>query len=189
MILHRGLPLGNRLRHIPGVPETATRCPACLNHQQTHEHLFAECPMTSVVWRRLFQLAQSTFEIRTIPPLALSFDLVMRGIPAIPQSAPQFATPWTTMVALMLRSLWLVRNDNSFKQVCLTSELVWARFKTEHLNTLKAVCRKSSLSTALRNSCKRTWGNRNRLINFPPTGRPLIGEINRLLSFSPQHAV
>ena len=115
--------------------------------------------------------------------------LVMRGIPAIPQSAPQFATPWTTMVALMLRSLWLVRNDNSFKQVCLTSELVWARFKTEHLNTLKAVCRKSSLSTALRNSCKRTWGNRNRLINFPPTGRPLIGEINRLLSFSPQHSV
>lgn len=177
LIVHRGLPIGNRLSHIPGISEHSSRCPACFNIEQTHEHLFSECPDTRKVWKRLLHFARIAFNIHRMPQVDLSFLTVLRGIPAVPRAAKGFAASWSTMVATMLRCIWLARNDVPFKRARPSADTIWARFRIELLHTLEAICRSAFYSPHIAHSLRTTWGLRDRLIRILPAGKPSLGDV------------
>ena len=178
LAIHKGLTIGNRLRYIPGATIGSERCPACLELERSQKHLFAECSTTQKAWRLLLQFAELVFEYGPLPRVDLSWRNVMRGLPEAPYAAGGFRKPWYTMVALMLRSIWLNSVDNIFRAVPLSVQSIWIRFRADMLRTLAAVRFTYKCNPRMHRGIAKTWGLRNRLISCVDPARPSYSHVN-----------
>jgi hypothetical protein len=107
------------------------RCALCNNNAETTQHLFIDCNYAKEVWGLMLQ----DFQI-TIPPQNLVAELFASWNRIYPQRIPPksfWRKIWTAIPKYICWQIWLARNQQIFKEVCLSPLQVMVKAKSSLL--------------------------------------------------------
>jgi hypothetical protein len=93
---HKGLYVGGRLAHAAGKPDLR-RCFGCDEPNQTHEHLFVDCPTVQPFWGYLLGFADRLWP-GALPRYPLSWPAMLLGFPLASYHSKYHEQMWHGMV-------------------------------------------------------------------------------------------
>jgi hypothetical protein len=101
---HNGLYVGGRLAHAAGNPRLR-RCFGCAVREQTHAHLFVECPTVCPLWMFLLDLADHLWP-GAQPKFPLSWPAILVGLPLTSYQSKYHRQMWHGMVGEMKLAIY-----------------------------------------------------------------------------------
>jgi len=161
LLIHKGLYIGNRIKHIPGVSENSFRCSTCFQALQSHEHLFVECRITRQAWETFLLFACSVFDITPPPTTQFTWVTVVSGFPEYGKLIKKRKKPWYCMLAAMFHAIWSARNLAIFHNARWSSNLIWFNFRMYFLQSLTAVIHTYKCYPHRQAVLRLQWGDSN----------------------------
>jgi hypothetical protein len=124
-LAHRSILTGENLRRRGW--EGPSRCPLCIQEEETSDHLLLKCPFAKEVWNLALGLKPGTFD------LPQETNALLRNwsslCPFQVKKKSQLNILWRTLPKFILWKIWLERNNRLFREITSNPAQVASKIK------------------------------------------------------------